>query len=141
MKISLSLRVIAVVLISTSQSVAHSDTITNADTIMHFDQTQAPLHSLNFDHSNELIPAINDFRIIEAYYLSNMMGERWAIVTFENSAAGKRILKNDAIVATFANGGQKNSLNLGVSVQGNERLTRAVSFGINQFPIVNVKLD
>lgn len=141
MNLGLNKLLVAIVIVYLSQSAAYSEKISASDTILHFDQTRTPLNSLNFDHTRELEPVANDFRIIEASYLSNNMGERWAIVTFENKSSGQRILKNNVIVATFANGLQRNSLNLGGTVQGNTRITKAVSFGVNPFPIVKLRLE
>jgi len=117
-----------------------SGEISVKDRVLHFDQLQAPLKSLNFKHDDELKPIPNDFRIIEASYLSNDIGERWAFVTFENRASGQRLLKNKAIVATFVDGAQKYARNLNETLKENERLTKAVFFGIHPFPIVSVQV-
>ena len=117
-----------------------SDDISRKDKILHFDQPQVPLESLDFEHDDELKPVPNDFRIVEVSYLSNDIGERWAIITFENSSSGKRFLKNKAVVATFADGVQVNSFNLDETIEGNERLTKTVFFGNHRFPIVSVKV-
>lgn len=120
---------------------AYPDENPERDRVLHFDQPQTPLTSLLFKHDDELKPVPNDFRIIEVSYLSNNIGERWAIVTFKNKSAGQRFLKNEAIVATFADGVQVNSLNLSETFKGNERLTKAVFFGIHRFPIVSVQIE
>ncbi len=111
------------------------------NTVLHFDQPQVSLNSLEFNYDDELKPTPNDFQIVEASYLSNNVGERWAIVTFKNTSLGQRFLKNEAIVATFANGDQANSSNLNETLKGNTRLTKAVFFGVHQFPIVSVQVE
>ena len=118
-----------------------SNEISEKDRVLHFDQLQVPLKFLNFKHDDELKPIPNDFRIIEAAYLSNDIGERWAFVTFENKSSGQRFLKNRAIVATFVDGVQSYAHNLNQTLKGNERLTKAVFFGIHQFPIVSVQVE
>ena len=120
---------------------AFSDDTLDVDKALHFDQSQGALKSLNFKHDNELRPTINDFRIIQTAYLSNNIGERWAIVTFENKSTGKRFLKNESIVATFADGNQSYALNLDEMLKGNEHITKSVFFGIHQFPIVRVQVE
>ena len=120
---------------------AISDEFSRKNTILHFDQPQIPLSSLKFKYDHELKPSPNDFRIIEVSYLSNKMGERWAIVTFENTSSGRRSLKNESIVATFANGTQSNARNLNESLKGHERLSKSVYFGIHRFPIVSVNVE
>lgn len=137
-----NLQIVAILLIiSLGPAVAFSGGISEKDRALHFDQNQTPLKSFNFKHDDELRPVPNDFRIVEASFLSNNFGERWAIVTFENSSAGQRFLKNDTIVAAFADGSQANGLNLNETFKGHERLTKAVSFGIHQFPIVSVRVE
>lgn len=141
MKIRFLQILITVAAITQNPITVFSDEISAADTALHFDQPQTPLRSLDFKHTDELKPIPNDFRIVEVSYLSNNIGERWAFVTFENTSSGQRLLKNEAIVATFANGIQANSINLDEKLKGNERLSKAVYFGIRQFPIVSVKVE
>jgi len=118
-----------------------SDVLEEKNRILHFDQPQAPLTSLNFKQNETLKPLPNDFRIIEISYLSNDVGERWAIVTFENKSKGQRLLKNKSIVATFADGHQSHALNLDETIKGREKLSKAVFFGAYQFPILAVKIE
>ena len=134
-------RLIPIVIISLGPIVVFSNEISVKDRVLHFDQLQVPLKSLNFKHDDELKPIPNDFRMIEVSYLSNDLGERWAFVTFENRSSGQRVLKNKAIVATFVDGVQAYALNLNETLKGNERLTKAVYFGIHQFPIVSVQVE
>lgn len=115
-----------------------SEEILEKDWILHFDQPKSPLLSLTFKHKDELKPAANDFHIVEVSYLSSNIGERWAVVTFDNSSPGQRFLKNEVIVAIFADGTQAYALNLNETLKGNERITKAVHFGKHQFPIVSV---
>jgi len=134
-------RVLPIFVIFLAPIVAFSNGISVKDRVLHFDQLQTPLKSLNFKHDDELKPVANDFRIIEVAYLSNDIGERWAFVTFENRASGHRLLKNKAIVATFVDGAQAYALNLNETLKENERLTKAVFFGIHPFPIVSVQVE
>ena len=97
-----------------------------------------PLH---FKNDDKLKPVANDFRIVKASYMSNRAGERWAIITFENQSSGQRLLKNEAIVATFADGIQSNAHNLNEILKGNEQRTISVFFGNKQFPIVTVQVE
>ena len=126
---------------SFSPLTALADEFSRKDTVLHFDQPQVPLNSLEFDIDEELLPVPNDFRIIEASYLSNDMGERWVIITFENTSSGQRFLKNEAIVATFADGYQAYEVNLDETIKGNQRLTKAVLFGIHKFPVLKVQVE
>jgi len=133
-------QIVVTIIVSLNPLVAFSDELHGKDTVLHFDQTQTPLKSLKFKHDDEIKPIANDFRIIEASYLSNDIGERWAFVTFENTSSGQRLLKNKSIVATFVDGAQAYSLNLNEKLEGNERLTKAVFFGVHQFPIASIQV-
>ena len=134
-------KLISILIISISPVVAYSDEASIGDKVLHFDQPQAPLTALNFKHDNELKPDSNDFHIIEASYLSNDLGERWAFVTIENQSSGQRLLKNKEIVATFVDGFQSYAHNLNITLKGNEHLTKAIYFGIHRFPIVSVVVE
>ena len=73
--------------------------------------------------------------------MSNNNGERWAIVTVENRSTGRRFFRNENIVATFANGKQSKAIGLDESIEGGERLTKAIFFGFHKFPIVRVEAE
>jgi len=132
---------VIIFIVSLNSSVSFSGETVDKDKVLHFDQSQAPLKELSFKHKHELKPVANDFRIVEISYLSNDLGERWAIATFENKSAGQRFLKNKSVVATFADGVQTNSFNLNETLKGNERLSKAVFFGVYPFPIVSVQIE
>lgn len=127
--------------IFSSTYMAFGSDLSEADRVLHFDQPHPPISSPYFQQQRELKPMPNDFRIVEASYLSNNIGERWALITFENSSSGQRVLKNESIVATFADGNQSRGYNLNEVIKGNERLTKSVFFGIHQFPIIKVEVD
>lgn len=116
------------------------ETFEEQNRTLHFDQPQTPLTTLNFKQKQALQPLANDFRIIEASYLSNEIGERWAVITFENKSSGQRLLKNKSLVATFADGHQTHAINLNETLTGHEKLSKAVFFGVYQFPIVTVQI-
>ena len=110
------------------------------DIVLHFDQPQIPISHYKFEQKDELKPAPNDFKLIEAAFMSNNIGERWAIVTIENTSSGRRLLKNDHIIATLANGEQTKAFDLNDTFEGGEVLTKAIHFGDHKFPIVQVKM-
>ncbi len=127
--------------VSLGATMTYAEELHPTNKALHFDQPQVPISSIHFQHERELKPVANDFHIIQASYLSNDMGERWAFITFENESSGRRFLKNEAVVATFADGTQVNAHNLDETLKANERLTKAVFFGIHSFPIVHVGVE
>lgn len=108
---------------------------------LRFDQSQGLQGGLHFDKDDELEPDKNDFQLVSSAYMSNDLGERWAMLTIENSSSGQRLLKAKNLVARFANGDQAYAINLDEVLKGKQRLTVAVFFGQHQFPIVDIELD
>ena len=70
--------------------------------------------------------------------MSSEFGERWVIITVENTSSGRRFLKSENVVATFADGSQLNPDHLDEYARGGELLTKTIFFGIRKFPIVKV---
>ena len=95
----------------------------------------------DFDIKDPLIPSENDFEIEQAAFLSNQLGERFALITLLNLSSSQRLLKNETIVVTFANGKQAFAKNLDEVFRGRERQSLAIFFGISQFPIVQITVD
>ena len=107
--------------------------------ILHFDDVQKDFEELYFPDENKIKPDSGVFTIVEKYYMSNGLGERWAVMTIKNTSAGKRLLKNENVVATYANGDQSYAQNLDETLDGYEIVTRAVLFGIHKFPILHIE--
>lgn len=111
------------------------------DDVLFFDQPPAVIQHLDFDQDDPITPQSNDFSITEIFHLSNRRGERWALITFKNDSSGQRIIKNENVVATFADGSQIFAKNLDEKFSGGEQLTRSVFFGFNRYPIIRVSVD
>ena len=107
--------------------------------ILHFDDVQKDFEELYFPDENKIKPDASVFTIVEKYYMSNGLGERWAVMTIKNTSTGKRLLKNENVIATYANGDQSYAQNLDETLDGNEIVTRAVLFGIHKFPILHIE--
>ena len=108
--------------------------------ILHFDDVQKDFQDLYFKDKEKIKPGSSIFTIIEKYFMSNDLGERWAVLTIQNTSAGKRLLKNVNLVATYADGSQSIAQNIDETLDGNEILTKAVFFGIHKFPILTIEL-
>ncbi len=108
---------------------------------LHYDLPQPNLTILKFKRTDELLPKAKNIRLIEAVFLSNKRGERWAIVTLENTSTGQRLLTKDSIVATFADGSQSYAWELEERLQGSEVITKSVYFGRHKFPIIKVVVE
>ena len=115
---------------------AFAEDVAGKERIMQFDQTKVTHPRFRFE--NELKPKPNGFELREAAFMSNEIGERWAIITVENTSSGRRFLKRENIVATFADGSQVNPSHLDENARGGELLTKTIFFGVRKFPIVKV---
>ena len=115
---------------------AFAEDVLGKERIMQFDQTKVT-HP-RFRYENGLKPKPNDFRLREAAFMSNEIGERWAIITVENMSSGKRLLTRENIVATFADGSQANPSHLDETARAGELLTKTIFFGVRMFPILKV---
>lgn len=116
----------------------HAGASENEDNNLHFDsftQSRAPLY---FSKDDALAPRESDFKLLGVSFLSNEKGDRWALISLENTARGQRILQNKMLLATFADGSQAYASGLNKTLQGSERFSKSVFFGNNQFPIVNI---
>lgn len=135
---------IGLLLILLSQSLLANeryDTIYDDRKTLFFDHPPVRFEHLEFDQKSPIKPSSNDFQILEISYLSNKLGERWALVTLKNRSSGQRLIDNEYIVATFADGSQAYAKNLDARFSANEILTRSIFFGVKAYPIVRVSTE
>lgn len=106
--------------------------------ILRFDTPLAITDSAAFDRDNHLEPDSSSFILLDANSLSSDSGERWALVSLRNDAGGQRILRDDYLVAEFANGDRRHASNLEGSFAAAEQQRKMVFFGYHRFPILRV---
>jgi len=107
-----------------------------------FDDTPRFDHlSFDIDESDRLKPKANDFKLLHFAPMSNKVGERWVLITVKNTSGGRRFLKSEYIVATFVNEEQRNPVGLNESVDAGKVFSKAIFFGVNQFPIVMLEIQ
>lgn len=107
--------------------------------VLQFDAVQPGDTGLRFDRGTRvLVPEAGPFRLVEYHAMSNDIGERWALVTVVNIENADRYLKGTHLVATFADGSQREAQNLNDPVGASERFSKAVFFGHSPFPLVRV---
>lgn len=122
------------VAVTTASTAAQADN----DTVLRFDTPVQIDSDARFDRDNPLQPSASSFRIREANTLSSDNGERWALVTLENSDSGKRILQNNYLVAEFANGERRHPTGLEGAFAAGEQQRKMVFFGYHRFPILRI---
>jgi hypothetical protein len=113
------------------------------DTIFRFDENTPDFSgfSFNIDKSEQLEPKSNDFELIHFAPMSNKIGERGGLLTVRNTSSGRRFLKSEYVVATFANADQANPSDLNEIVDPGETNTRTINFGVHEYPIVMIQIQ
>ena len=106
--------------------------------VLRFDTPLAITNNADFDRDNPLEPDGSSFILLDASSLSSDSGERWALVSLQNDAGGQRILRDDYLVAEFANGDRRHPSNLEGSFAAGERQRKMAFFGYHRFPILRV---
>ena len=109
------------------------------DTVLVFDPPGFLTNQAGVNSSYEIKPKKNDFEIVDSAFMSNKIGERWAVATIKNLASGRRSLRPDHIVATLANESQCRARNVNETFKGGEMLTVSIFMGIHKFPIVRIQ--
>jgi hypothetical protein len=93
---------------------------------------------LSFPNDNNTKPKLGDFKLIHYVVMSNDIGERWAVITLNNTSTGTRTLVSDHLIALFANGERTKPSEFRLSFGGEETQSITVSFGKNKFPILSI---
>ena len=124
----------------TPNAFVSAETAPGKNQALHFDQTQTSFDNFHFNQDNPLIPKPSDFTLVNSAFLSNDRGERFALITLENTASGSRILHDKHIVATFVNGDQRFAKSISERVASGERITLTISFGFSKFPLAQLAL-
>lgn len=107
--------------------------------VLQFDRVQITGKEFHFTRDPQLVPEKGPFALVESFAMSNDLGERWALVTVRNTLNSDRFLKDEHLVATFADGSQAYARNLNERLGGREVFSGSVFFGHSPFPIVQVE--
>ena len=113
----------------------------DSEIVLHFDEAEERIVQYHFKTEDEERPSPGPFVIVNYTPMSNARGERWALITVQNRAVGGRFLKNDLIMATFADGTKAEAKNLNDRIDGGALHSQAVYFGRSRFPIVAVEMN
>ncbi len=95
----------------------------------------------DIDESKRLKPKANDFELVDFASMSNKIGERWVLITVKNISSGRRFLRSEYIVATFANAEQANPKGINESVGPGKIFSKTIYLGINKFPILMLEIQ
>ncbi|MCW8877542.1 MAG: hypothetical protein OQK51_10840 [Kangiellaceae bacterium] len=102
------------------------------------DQTIVNSQIIQFRNDDKVYPEKSQFEIIHALTMSNEQGERWATITFQNKAGGRRILESDHLLALFADGKRVFPRMEDEIFERKEIRSITVPFGNSKFPILTL---
>ncbi|WP_153914496.1 hypothetical protein [Shewanella sp. TC10] len=106
--------------------------------ILTVDRSVSGSFQSSFDNPQKVFADISDFQVINCVLMSNDKGERWAVITVNNTANGQRTLNQKHLLALFANGDRIMPAAFTTRFERNESLSITINFGENKFPILEV---
>lgn len=112
-----------------------------SDSILHFESQKKDIRYLDFKDKDDLQPVPSKFKLVEYSLMSNDRGDRWALITVQNTSGKKQKITDDNFVAVFADGERKHAKNFYEIVEPNARLTESIFFGRSNFPIILITMD
>ncbi len=109
------------------------------DEALTIDKVVTSNFELSFPNDKNIKPQGSDFELINYVVMSNLIGERWAVLTLKNKSAGNRMLEKQHIMALFADGSRNYPAEIKLNFEGKETQSITVSFGENKFPILSIQ--
>jgi hypothetical protein len=113
-------------------------TSANETNVLTVDRTVTHHLELAFPNEKNLKAKDSDFELINYVLMSNDLGERWAVITLNNTSTGNRVLEHEHLMALFADGKRNNPPAFKVNFEGHETQSVTVSFGESKFPILSI---
>ncbi len=103
-----------------------------------FDKPVVKDMAIHFEIEEDLYPTRGSFKIQDFAFLSNELGERWALVIVRNTAPDPRTISENQIIALFADGTHRKPINLKKRIEGSETETFMIPFGKSKMPLVKL---
>ncbi len=103
-----------------------------------FDQPIAEELKLQYEEAEKERPQRSEFQIVDSAFLSNEIGERWALVTIHNLSSENRTFDEDQIAGILANGTIRKPLSIKRIVRGRDSQSVMLNFGPSKYPLVRV---
>lgn len=108
--------------------------------VVSFDEVVISQGNLAFDSDrNVLRPSLSEFEIEYQRFLSNDLGQRFALITFSKKKNMLRSISERDIVGVLANGQRLYPIKLEGETQIGSRGSIFVHFGKHQFPLVDLE--
>lgn len=111
-----------------------------ADHVVSFDEVLIAEDQIVYErNSKDLRPRLSEFQVSYRRFLSNDVGERFALVTFTKETGILRIVDEQDIVGILANGERLYPISIDGETRIGSRGTALLNFGPNKFPLVGVE--
>lgn len=94
-----------------------------------------------FQNDDGIKPKAGTFALRHYVLMSNEAGERWAVLTLENTSSGSRTLEQAHIMALFADGKRLFPRAYSENFKGSELKSITINFGPHKFPILSLHVD
>ena len=93
------------------------------------------------DNKFNLEPKRNQFDLVDYSVMGTENGERFALITIENTSQGQRIFSNEHVVAVLGNCKRIAPLDFRYKMDSGEVISREIYFGYQRYPIVQLLMD
>ncbi len=120
---------------------AYSEPVSPSDLTVSFDEVTIAEGKLAFEReSGDLRPSLSEFQLSYCRFLSNDLGERFALVTLAKEAGIRRIVDTRDIVGVLASGERLFPISIEGETHIGRRGTVLLHFGSHKFPLVGVEV-
>lgn len=134
------MKILIVVIYSVLALGLRAEPLRPSDKVAAFDQVEISEGKIAFGGEwNALRPYLSGFEVEYCRFLSNKLGERFALVTFTSRKAGLKSVREEHIVGVFANGERRRAIRLEGEAQVGARGSLLVHFGTHAFPLVGLE--
>ena len=106
--------------------------------IIRFEDSELRDSHLFCDDKYDLEPKRNQFNLMDYSVMGTENGERFALITIENTSHGQRIFSNEHVVAVLGNCERVAPLEFRHKMDSGEIISREIYFGYQRYPIVQL---
>lgn len=110
----------------------------NPHATLRFENSPFKDSPLYCEERHDIVPAKNEFELLNYVLMSSDYGERYALVTLRNRSGGQRIFTQDHVVAILGDCQRLRPLPVEKRFASTETLTLRLNFGISKFPILKL---
>ena len=130
-------RFVCLVSLCSVSGVARGESL-NPHATLRFENSPFKDSPLYCEERHDIVPAKNEFELLNYVLMSSDYGERYALVTLRNQSGGQRIFTQDHVVAILGDCQRIRPLPVEKRFASTETLTLRLNFGISKFPILKL---